>query len=116
MARIRALNDHIESSPTKVSLEYFRPYITKVGKTVEAHFARGREAAETDHLDVTLLLEFVTPTKDTNDIECHIEVKNPDGKSPVSAVVLDVLESDTAEYTARARLSKSPRRWRAASE
>lgn len=96
--RVRELIEQMEGSPTKLSLEFLIPYVSKLGTTVEAHFGQVRLASEPDELETELLIEAYTPDLSTAEIECHILIRNPDGKSPASNIVLEILDPPEHEY------------------
>jgi Tfp pilus assembly protein PilF len=102
--RLSQLLAHYRDRPTQATLEFFKPYLEKLRDTLQVHFQRVQEAAEPDKLETALVIESYSPDPFSGRVECQIEVKNPPGKSPASAVTLEVLPSREGHYTAEQRI------------
>ena len=97
--RVQELINEIEDSPTKYSLEMYRTYMLSLDKTMEEHFTRVQQAAEPEQLECTLSIDSYIPDPELN-IECLITVTNPPGKSPASALVIEIQDSPTGDFVA----------------
>lgn len=95
--RVQDLVTEIENSPTKYSLEMYCPYINFIQKSVDDHFREVQLAAEPDMLICALSIESYIPDKD-GDITCQITITNQQGKSPVSSLSVQILDSPNGEY------------------
>ena len=94
------LGNYLDGRP-RPTLEFFKPHLERLRDTLQIHFQRVQEAAEPDRLETGLVIQSYSPDPATGKVECQIEVKNLAGRSPVSAVALEILPSRDEYYTAQ---------------
>jgi tetratricopeptide (TPR) repeat protein len=89
---MRELVAVIEGNPTRLSLEYLVPLLTKLNHALGTHFGEVQQAAEPTELEVTQVLSSYVPNA-TSTIQVQLSVKNPSRRSPAVDVMLRVLDS-----------------------
>ena len=97
---ISKLIQKIEDSPTKYSLELLRSYLLSLDTKVEEDFAKVQQAAEPEELETTLSIDSYIPDSESN-IQCQITIFNHPGKSPASAIMIQVEDSPADDYICR---------------
>lgn len=93
---IRDYLDEFEKAPTVLSLKYLHPYLRALEAEITQHFDRYQAGAEPDNLKVELVVDHYLP--DGGKVNVQLQISNGPDASPVSNVVLTVLDSD--EYIA----------------
>jgi tetratricopeptide (TPR) repeat protein len=93
--RITEVIKEVEKNPTQLSCGLFRPYLLSLQTTVNEHFLEIQQAAEPEELNTELSLNTLP---NTANLECQITISNEDGKSPASAIKVQVLDSPNKEY------------------
>ncbi|MGV9313664.1 cold-shock protein [Streptomyces sp. NPDC003691] len=93
---VRELKGTIENWPTRLSLEYLVPLLTKLDRALAAHFEDVQRAAEPTDLEVTKILSSYAPSA-ASTIHVQLGVKNLPRRSPAVDVVLRVLDN-TDDY------------------
>ncbi|MGW1278354.1 nSTAND1 domain-containing NTPase [Streptomyces tsukubensis] len=93
---VRELKGTIETWPTRLSLEYLVPLLTKLDRALAAHFEDVQRAAEPTDLEVTKVLSSYAPSA-ASTIHVQLSVKNLPRRSPAVDVVLRVLDN-TDDY------------------
>ncbi|QDY80907.1 tetratricopeptide repeat protein [Streptomyces qinzhouensis] len=88
---VRELKGTIETWPTRLSLEYLVPLLTKLDRALAAHFGDVQRAAEPTDLEVTKVLSSYAPSA-ASTIHVQLSVKNLPRRSPAVDVVLRVLD------------------------
>lgn len=96
-SRVLEVVDDIEKNPTKSSWELFRPYLLCLGDTIKKHFDEVQLAAEPEQLPTELSIDSYMPDLESR-VECQITISNETGKSPASAIAIQVKESPNNEY------------------
>ncbi|MFJ5218928.1 AAA family ATPase [Streptomyces sp. NPDC088354] len=87
------LVDTIEQAPTRLSLEYLAPLLTKLDRALAVHFRDVQRAAEPTDLDVELVLSSYAPKTAGSTIQVQLSVTNPPRRSPAVDVRLLVLDN-----------------------
>jgi tetratricopeptide (TPR) repeat protein len=95
--RVKEFDKEIEQNPTKYSCELFRTYVLSLGKTIEQHFDQVQQAAEPEELLTELSIDSYIPDSESK-VLCQITISNETGKSPASAIKIQVQDSPTGEY------------------
>lgn len=95
--RVQDLVFEIENSPTKHSLEMYWPYIVFIQRSVDEHFKEVQFGAEPENLECKLSIESYIPDENGS-ITCQITITNQQGKSPVTSLSVQVLDSPNGEY------------------
>ncbi|MGP2440524.1 tetratricopeptide repeat protein [Streptomyces sp. JW3] len=93
---VRELVATIEAYPTRLSLEYLVPLLTKLDQALAGHFADVQRAAEPTDLEVTQVLSSYAPSAAFT-IHVQLSVKNLPRRSPAVDVMLRVLDN-TDDY------------------
>lgn len=93
---VRELVATIEAYPTRLSLEYLVPLLTKLDQALAGHFADVQRAAEPTDLEVTQVLSSYAPSA-ASTIHVQLSVKNLPRRSPAVDVMLRVLDN-TDDY------------------
>ncbi|MER6615070.1 cold-shock protein [Streptomyces xantholiticus] len=93
---VRELVATIEAYPTRLSLEYLVPLLTKLDQALAGHFGDVQRAAEPTDLEVTQVLSSYAPSA-ASTIHVQLSVKNLPRRSPAVDVMLRVLDN-TDDY------------------
>ncbi|MEE1929514.1 tetratricopeptide repeat protein [Streptomyces sp. TRM 70351] len=93
---VRELVATIEAYPTRLSLEYLVPLLTKLDRALAGHFGDVQRAAEPTDLEVTKVLSSYAPNA-ASTIHVQLSVKNLPRRSPAVDVTLRVLDN-TDDY------------------
>ncbi|MFI2432796.1 cold-shock protein [Streptomyces sp. NPDC018693] len=93
---VRELVATIEAYPTRLSLEYLVPLLTKLDRALAGHFGDVQRAAEPTDLEVTQVLSSYAPSA-ASTIHVQLSVKNLPRRSPAVDVMLRVLDN-TDDY------------------
>ncbi|MFH9084411.1 cold-shock protein [Streptomyces sp. NPDC017673] len=89
---VRELVATIETYPTRLSLEYLVPLLTKLDRALAGHFRDVQRAAEPTDLEVTKVLSSYAPSA-ASTIHVQLSVKNLPRRSPAVDVMLRVLDN-----------------------